>query len=105
MSRDLVLETTAPSTSGIVLKVVLGDEGDTGWEGYSLTPNMLSTCKVGSDPQTSRKPGLIFWNWGVICFIWLEMLWQCVESGFCMKVGDWLGREGLYVPLMNGQCA
>src|SRR5882672_6974208 len=36
---------------------------------------MLSTCK-GWDTQTSRKLGLIFWNWGVICLICLEMLWH-----------------------------
>jgi len=45
----------------------LGMSGETGWEGLSQH-NMLSTCKGGLRPQTSRNLGLIFWNWGVIMF-------------------------------------
>src|SRR5882672_1976138 len=61
---------------------------------------MLSTCK-GWDTQTSRKLGLIFWNWGVICLICLELLWQCVGrgfwKGFLHDIRDWLGGERVCV--------
>src|SRR5882672_7461169 len=58
---------------------------------------MLSTCK-GWDTQTSRKLGLIFCNWGVICLICLEMLWQCVERGFCMTSETGWGERGSVCP-------
>jgi len=57
---------------------------------------MLSTCKGGLGPTNKQKPGLIFWNWGVICFIWLEMLWQCGKA-VLHEVGDWLGGERVCV--------
>ena len=58
---------------------------------------MLSMCESW-DSQTSRNLCLVFWNWGFICLIGLEMLWHCVERGFCMsEVGDWLGGERVCV--------
>jgi len=62
----------------------LGMGGETWWEEGGQLNTILSTCE-GWNPQTSHQLALVFSNWGFICLKGLEMLWQHVGVGFCMR--------------------
>jgi len=47
---------------------------------------------------THTKASLVFQNWGFICLIGLEMLWQWVERCCIHQVGDWSGERGSACP-------